>query len=198
MSDAEQVTTDDGAVETEDAKNEPSITDLMGMIDELKKAQSGSDRKVKELSTALTQAEQEKEELQKERMSEKERATFELEQQRKKNAETAAELAQRELALERANVITELSIPKDLAKFVDGKDKNDILSNAKDLMQSFDNAVLREVNRKLGEEGETPTSSDDKPTGQVDWPKIWAMPPGPEKDAAIEEAFQKSGGGLAM
>jgi len=201
MADAEQATTDTTAVETEDAKTtEPSITDLMGMIGELKKSQSGSDKKVLELSSALTQAEKEKEELQKQSMNDKQRAEFELEQQRKKNESTAVELAQRELALERANIITELSIPKDLALFVQGKDRNDILSNAKNLMQSYNDAMLKEVNRKLATDGgpEPQTGDGGKPNANVDWPKIWAMPPGPEKDAAIDEAFKKGGGGLQM
>jgi hypothetical protein len=200
MGDAEQVTTDNTAAVIEDAKKEPSITDLIGMIDELKKVQSGSDKKVKELSSALTQSEQEKEELKKERMTEKERSAFELDQQRKKNAETEAALLRRELALERANIITEMSIPKDLAPFVTGKDRDDIMSNAKNLMQTFNDSVLKEVNKRLAQDGGPAPKGGDPPQepGNIDWPKIWAMSPGPEKDAAIEKAFASSGGGLNM
>jgi len=164
-----------------------------------KMIQSATDRVRTEYSQKLKEVEAEKEELQKQSMSEKQRAEFELEQQRKKNAETAAELAQRELALERVSIITELSIPRDLADFVQGKDRNDILSNAKNLMKSFETAVLQGINKRLAQDGEDPQSSDETPRGgKVDWQKIWAMPPGPEKDTAIEEAFAKEGGGLNM
>lgn len=165
-----------------------------------KMIQSETDRVRTEYSRKLKEVESEKEELQKQSMTEKQRAEFELEQQRKKNADTSAELAQRELALERANIIQELSIPKDLAPFISGKDRNDILSNAKNLMQSVDAMVLREVNRKIAENGGPEPQSGDvqAPQGNADWQSIWAMKPGPEKDAAIEKAFASSGGGLTM
>ena len=173
---------------TEPTKETPALSkeDVEKMI------QSATDRVRTEYSSKLKEVEAEKEELQKERMSEKERATFELEQERKRNEQTALELAQRELALERANIIQELSVPKDLAPFVQGKDRNDILSNTQNLMKSFNDAVLREVNRKLATSGDTPQAGEtQQPINYniADWQKIWAMPPGPEKDAALSKAF---------
>lgn len=191
---AEKAGTDPkGAGSAENAKQEPTIAELMGVVNELKKAQSGSDRKVLELSEALTRERAEKEELAKERMSEKERAAFELKKQQDEIATTKAELQRRELALERANIITDMQVPKDLAPFISGKDREDIMSNAKALMTAFSTAVKNEANKQLAGSTPKPVSGDapqsQGPTDLAGWKKIWAMKAGPEKDAALESAF---------
>ncbi len=166
----------------------PSMTDVLAQLEAIKQAQSGSDKKVKELSEALTLANKEKEALQKESMNEKERAAFELEQQKKVNETTAAELAKRELALDKASVITDLEVPKELAPYVQGDSKETILSSAKALMETFAAEVAKGVEKKLATDTELPISGDDgKPAVPGDWAVIDAMTPGRDKDKAIAD-----------
>lgn len=158
-----------------------------------KMVQSAADRVRTEYSRKLKEVEAEKEEIQKQSMSEKERAAFELEQSRKKNAETAAELSRRELALERATIINEMAIPKDLAQYVQGKDGNEIRVNAANMMKAVEDRVLKIVNERLATSGETPrTGNEPAPQAgdKTGWEKAWAMKPGPEKDAAIAKLFE--------
>jgi hypothetical protein len=196
MSDEQVV---DGAT-TEEQKAEPQQTQEEPLtLEAVKKMiQSETDRVRTEYSRKLKESEAEKEELQKERMTEKERAKFELEQEKRKNAETAAELARRELALERANIVSELAIPKDLAQFVNGKDRADILDNAKSLMTAVDKAVRDGINKKLAtDSGPAPQSGDQTQPGTYDqaaWQKIWAMKPGAAKEEALTKAYESLAG----
>lgn len=198
MADAEQATGETAAEEPQAGQGQQQ-TEQPLTLDAVKKLiQSETDRVRTEYSRKLKEVETEKEELQKERMSEKERADYELKQREKRIAETQAELAKRELALERANVIREMEIPKTLADFVDGKDRDDIISNARQLMTSFSEAVQAEVNRKLASSGAKPQAGDQQAQPQAtnigDWHKAWGMPPGPEKDAVIEKLFGQMAG----
>ena len=190
-----------GDEQTTEEQKVDDLSKVMGRLDSLESERSAWKKNEVGLHEAINKLKSDNEELQKESMSEKDRSKFELERERKKNVETAAELAQRELALERANIITELSIPKDLALFVQGKDQTDILSNAKSLMLTFNDAVLKEVNRKLATDGgpEPQTGDGKTPTGAYDgtaMQKIHDMPPGPDKDAAYEKAFTSIGADL--
>jgi hypothetical protein len=190
---AEETTAREQATGSEQS-TEPSIKDILAQLDAVKQAQSGSDKKVKELSDALTKERQAKEELLKERMTEKEKAAYEQEQVKKALEQKDAEIRARELALERANVITELEVPKGLAPFVTGKDRTEMISNAKALIDALKAEAASEVNKRLAG-GATPPKAGDGGSGytlaQLDdpatWASVWKMPPGPEKDKKIAD-----------
>jgi hypothetical protein len=202
MAEAEQAQPDGkpaGAVQ--DAKNEPSIHDVLSQLEEVRKAQSGSDKKVKELSDALMQARKEKEELEKERMTDKDRAKYEIEQERTRNAEIAQELKAERYALDRANVINELQIPKGIAPFIDisGKDKSEMAKKAAEFMKVYKEDIRHGINTVLvtndagkQESGEQAPASSYKDKAARD--KIYAMKPGPDKDAAIIKMFESFAG----
>ena len=173
-----------------EAVQEPKQEITMDMVKKM--IQSETDRVRTEYSRKLKETEAEKETLLKERMSEKERANYELERQKKENEEVRRDLANQKLQLERASVIGELEVPKSLADYVTGENRDEIAAKATQLMDAFKSEVAREVNRKLAGSTATPESSDPDSSvsrGQLDdlgeWKKIYAMKPGPEKDKAI-------------
>ena len=173
---------------------EPSIKDILAQMEQIKLAQSGSDKKVKELTTALTAERQEKDKLLKERMSEKEKAQWELEQREKALADKDAELRAKEVALLRASVITEMDVPKELASRLMGNTRDEMVSDAKALIEAMNKAVSVEVNKRLATSGVTPRAGETRPgltraqlDSHEDWSAVLAMPPGPEKDKAIAD-----------
>jgi len=171
-------------------------------IEALQQAQSGSDKKVFELSKELTKERAEKEELQTEGMNEKERAKHELERSKQEVAEAKAEIARDKLELTKARVVSELDVPRTLAEYITGKDQAEMTVNAKTLMDSFKAEVLNETNKRLVDSGETPPSGDPVETTPRDeaaimavFKKAWAMDPGPEKELALEKANEAMASG---
>lgn len=100
MSDvAEQVEVEaKAAADAENATDGPTVEKLMAEINEIRSAQSGSDRKVKELSDALTAKEAEAEELRTQAMSDKERLEYEKARVNEERAELAKERQARYIA----------------------------------------------------------------------------------------------------
>jgi len=128
---------------------EPTIKELMAQMDAVRQAQSGSDKKVKELSDALTQAKMENEELRTERMSEKEKASFEIEKSKREIEVQRAEIKAQKLALERTTVLTELEIPQSFARWVHGNSRDELIDNAQSLKAVFSDEVTKAVNVRL-------------------------------------------------
>ena len=184
-----------GGTPEEGGKLQEPKTEAPLTLEAVKKLiQSETDRVRTEYVQKLKTVESEKETLIKERMTEKERTQFELEQRERSIAEKDRAIADRELALERANVIAEMEIPKLLADFVSGKDRDSLASNAKKLMEHFNTEVLKEVNKRLAGAGPKPQASETATDGTVNWNAIWNMKAGPEKEAALEKAFATLGG----
>lgn len=162
-----------------------------------KMIQSASDRVRTEYSQKLKAVEAEKEELQKEKMSEKERAAFELEQREKAIAERDATIAARELALERHEILSSLDVPPKLAKRIIGSNRAEIEADAKSYMADYAEAVAAGVDKKLVSNTESPEMGDRVAPisrGDIDdiavWKKrVWDLPPGPEQDKARAALF---------
>lgn len=141
-------------------KNEPTIKELMRQMESLKQAQSGSDRKVKELSDALTQSKVENEELKKEQMSDKEKAKFELDKRERELAEKDAVIKAKEIALEKTATLTELEMPQKFAPWIHGNTKEELQANAVRFKAIFDDAVKEAANAKLVTTVKKPGSGD--------------------------------------
>jgi len=163
-----------------------------------KMIQSATDRVRTEYSGKLKDSQAELDDLKKEKMSAAEVAKFELEKLKEANAVTAAELAKERLALDRASVITDLEVPKNLAPFVTGDSIETILSSAKALMDTFKVEVQKAMEVKLVSSSDPPVVGDKvDPVNRMQldsmasWDRVNAMPPGPEKEdayAALLEA----------
>ena len=163
-----------------------------------KMIQSATDRVRTEYSGKLKATEAERDDLKKESMTAAEAAKFELEKLKEANAVTAAELAKERLALDRASVITDLEVPKNLAPFVTGDSIETILSSAKALMDTFKVEVQKAMEVKLVSSSDPPVVGDKvDPVNRMQldnmaaWDKVNAMEPGMEKEnayAALLEA----------
>lgn len=191
---------EEGATEATPTEGAPERTgEVLTKEDVEKMIQSATDRVRTEYSRKLKDSEAEKEELKKAQMDAKQRAEYEFEQQRKENAEMKEALRVERLALDRANVITEMQIPKDLAPFVSGGNRDELESNAKDLMTAFRAAVKDESTRELvqrsaGAKPEAGTTKRVNPADQSAWNAVWSMKPGPEKQAAERKLYEALGG----
>lgn len=151
----------------EPKSKEPSIKELMAQMEAVRQAQSGSDKKVKELSDALTQSKLENEELKKERMNEKEKAQFELEKSRKELEAQKAEVAAQRIALERTSVLSDLGLPQSFAPFVHGNTKDELTERAGKLKAVFTDEVVKAANVNLVAKKDVPKSGDPiMPTGE--------------------------------
>ncbi len=166
-------------------KDEPlTLEDVKKLI------QSETDKVRTDYSGRLKEKETELDELKKEKMSAAQLAKYEAEQRDKELVDKTAKLAERELALDKASVIADLEVPKDLAPFVTGDSKETILSSAKALMDTFAKEVLKGVEKKLIDSGDPPEVGDDivLPTNLAELDamglKVNAMSPGPERDKA--------------
>jgi Tfp pilus assembly protein FimV len=140
--------------------SEPSLKDMLTQLEAIKQAQSGSDRKVKELMAALSRANEEKESLVKERMSDKEKAAYELEQRTKALQEKDAEIQAKVRALTKSEVVSELEVPKILAPRVQGATKDEMVADAKALLKAWNEAVTVEVNKRLLEGSVSPKAGE--------------------------------------
>lgn len=175
----------------------PDIKELVSQLDAIKQAQSGSDKKVAELSRALTQAQKEKDELLKQSMSDKQRSDFEREQREKALAAKEAELHAKDIALIKAEVVMALGVPKNLVQFINGETREEVEARAKSLIEEVKQAATADVNKRLVTESPKP-SAGDEPRGAIDraklddiavWQKVWNMPAGPEKEKALAALF---------
>uniref|UniRef100_A0A6M3KXY1 DUF4355 domain-containing protein n=1 Tax=viral metagenome TaxID=1070528 RepID=A0A6M3KXY1_9ZZZZ len=174
-----------------DEAKEPTVKDLIAQIEAIKAAQGGSDRKVKELTSELTKAHEEKEQIAKERMTEKEKATYELERREKALAAKDAEIQAKEWALTRASVVTELDIPKGLADRINGKDRDGMVEDAKRLMEAFNAEVSKEINKRMATNGGPKPETGAAPRGKLTPAQLEAMT---QEDAAAmsPEDFRKN------
>ena len=186
---------------TEEAQGEPKVANEPLTMDAVKKMiQSETDRVRTEYVRKLKEVEAEKDGLVKERMSEKERAAYELEQREKLIAQKDMEIRAREVDIEKSRVMSELEIPREFADYITGNDGNEIALKATKFMDVFSEAVAREANRKLAGSMNKPVVGETKggvSRAQLDdlteWRKIWAMPRGPEKDKLMAERIAAAG-----
>lgn len=207
MSDAENVETEgqEPSVETEDA-NEPSIQELMKSLDEIRKAQKGSDRKVKELSDALTSEKSEKQRLQEqleaaetEKMSDKEKAAHERQKFESQMAEREAALEKKEREAWFSQALVENSLTKEQAHLMRRPTNDEELAEWIEAYNSIVKpAIQKGVTESLINSGGTPKTGD-QPARTVDYTspeerkRVLSMKPGPEKDAAILEMVTAAG-----
>jgi hypothetical protein len=161
MSDAVEKPEVDAKAEETATPNDTTLQQVMAQLEALKSAQSGSDRKVKELQDALTQ----KEEELKQRMTEKEKMEYERQQRDNEFDEIKRELASQKLGQLRSQVAIDLDIPRELhpdklSSYVNGTTYADMTEGAKNLMEYVNGVVAREVNKRLATDTAAPSSGN--------------------------------------
>jgi DNA repair exonuclease SbcCD ATPase subunit len=125
------------------------IKALAAQLEAIKKAQAGSDKAYQETAKKAKELEAENERLKKERMSEKEKAEYEIAQQKAQLEVRAREVANATLRLSKIKILGEKNVPMDFADYITGNTDEEIKTNLDTFLQRFDTAVQARVNEKL-------------------------------------------------
>jgi hypothetical protein len=110
-----------------------------------KKYQSDTDR----LRTEKKQAEDKVEELEKEKMTAKERSEFEAKKREDDIAKREDQIRSQQLELDKRDVLEELLMPIKLKGNITGATKDDLKKSASDLKSYIDELVTAEVDRRF-------------------------------------------------
>lgn len=121
-----------------------------------KQIQSAEDRVRTQYVKQLKQLEQEKEALLKEKMTEEERAKYELEKQRRELFEKEAALKRQTVELEATNLLASAQLPIQFKPFVLGDDVDDTKRRIEDFKKLWDAAVSEEVTKRMAAGGRKP------------------------------------------
>ena len=122
---------------------------LAEQLEQIKKAQAGSDKAYQETMKQKSALEAELEKLKKEKMSEKEKAEYEIARQRAELEAKAKEVAEATLSLKKHAIMGEKNVPIDLAEYIRGNDEAEIRANTDTFLKRFDEAVGKRVNERL-------------------------------------------------
>lgn len=179
MSDAEKA----GAEATvEDAKQEMTVETLQAQLEEIRAAQSGSDKKVGELQKqntelleALAATKAELDEQKQAGMTAEQKLQHELERLESERAEVQRE----KLDIAKQRIVSELGIPTEFAPFIHGQSVEEIRQQGQKMKEVYD-AKLQEnvetkVNEKLRAPGEPESTDKAKPMKKWDGTREGAM-----------------------
>lgn len=131
-------------------QNEVDVNQLAKQIDDLKKLQAGSDRAYQEAAKRLKDIEAENERLKKEKMSDDEKLTFELDKQRKELEDKDREIKTQQANFLKMKVINELSLPADADGFIKGETEADIRASAERFQAVLSGVSQAKVDEALG------------------------------------------------
>jgi DNA repair exonuclease SbcCD ATPase subunit len=137
------------AVTTEVQTPEIDSKVLMEQLEALKKTQAGSDKAYQEAAKKAATLQAEVERLQKEKMSEKERAEFELAKKEAELEQRAREVAEATSRLSKMKLMAEKQIPADLADYIQGTSEDEILASINTFTERFEKAVGDRVQKTL-------------------------------------------------
>lgn len=127
----------------------PTVEELAAQLESIKKAQAGSDKAYQEAAKKAAELAAENEKLKKEKMSEKERAEFELSKQKAELEQKAREVAEATLRLTKARLIGEAGLPLDVEKYIGGSNDEEIKNSLNDFIKYVDKLVQVRVNQTL-------------------------------------------------
>jgi len=122
---------------------------LMEQLEALRKAQSGSDKAYQEAAKKAASLQAEVEKLQKEKMSEKERAEFELAKKEAELETRGREVAEAISRLSKMKLMAEKQIPAEFADYIQGVSEDEIIASIDTFTQRFDKAVGERVQQTL-------------------------------------------------
>jgi hypothetical protein len=137
---------------------------LAEQLEQIKKAQAGSDKAYQAAEARAKALDEELEKLKKEKMSEKELAAFEYAKKEAELERKSREVADATLSLEKMKLLGAKNIPADFAQFVTGNNVQELTTNLDTLTKLFDAEVGKRVNEKLiGTEKPKAGAEPDKP-----------------------------------
>jgi DNA repair exonuclease SbcCD ATPase subunit len=153
-----------------------TVEELSKQLEQIKAAQSGSDRAYQEAAKKAKDLEAENEKLKKEKMSEKEKAEYEMAKSRAELEVKSREVAEATLRLSKMRIFGEKNVSLEFADYIGGSNEEEIKTNLDTFLKRFDDAVQKRVNEKLGntkppESGVTPLPAN----LPDDWRKLESM-----------------------
>ena len=126
-----------------------NVDELTAQLDAIKKAQAGSDKAYQEAAKKLAALEADNERLQKEKMSEKEKAEYELAKQRAEIDAKAREVAEATSRLSKMKLMGEKGIAPEMADYIKGNTEEEILSSIDTLTKLVEKEVAKRVEKTL-------------------------------------------------
>lgn len=144
----EEVKTD---VPATDKGAEPAvdIKALVEQIEQIKRAQAGSDKAYQEAARKAKELEAENEKLKTEKMSEAERAKFELDKQRAEIEAKSREVADATLRLAKIKQMTAKGLDIEYADYIGGTNDDEISANIDTFNKRLEKLVTARVEAKL-------------------------------------------------
>lgn len=130
-------------------KSIPSVDDLIKEIEQIKRAQAGSDKAYQETAKQKSALEAELEKIKKERMSEKEKAEYELAQKQAALEAKEREVAEATLRFSKMRLLGEKSVPLEFAEYIHGANEDEVSKNIDTFLKHFNEAVRKGVDEKL-------------------------------------------------
>lgn len=127
----------------------PTVEELVAQLESIKRAQAGSDKAYQEAARRAKELEAENEKLKKEKMSEKERAEFELAKQKAELEAKAREVAEATLRLSKMRLMSEKKLPVEYADLITGSNEEELIANMDRLNKAIDMVAAERMNEKL-------------------------------------------------
>lgn len=160
-------------VEPKGKENARGLSELQAQLEEIKKLQSGSDKKVGELQTAnselleaLAATRAEMEDYKKKAMSAEDKTAYEKEQLEKERALVKKE----RLEIAKQKIVGELGIPSEFAPFINGDDESALRQAAQKIKDVYEAKLTENVETKVNERLVTKKpQSGDKPATAREW-----------------------------
>lgn len=153
--------TEETTVETTE-ETKVDVNELAAQLEQIKKAQAGSDKAYQEAAKQLEAIRAENDKLKKSSMDAEERAAFELEQKQKDLEDRERVINNATLRLSLVEGLGSAEMDTEWADFVPGSNKDEVLENIGKLKELIDREVGKRVNDTLNstvkpKAGQTPS-----------------------------------------
>jgi DNA repair exonuclease SbcCD ATPase subunit len=122
---------------------------LADQLEQIKKAQAGSDKAYQAAEARAKALDEELEKLKKEKMTDKELATFELAKEKAEVEKSKREVADATLRLAKIKLLGAKNIPVDFSEYISGGSEQELTANLDTFLKLFDAEVGKRVNEKL-------------------------------------------------
>ena len=130
-------------------EQEVSVDELKTQLEQARKSQAGVDKSYAQEVKRAASLEAEIEKLQKEKMSEKEKAEYELAKQRAEIDAKAREVAEATSRLSKMKLMGEKGIAPEMADYIKGNTEEEILSSIDTLTKLVEKEVAKRVEKTL-------------------------------------------------
>lgn len=174
----EQEATEEAQTEQTESteKEELSLESLKGQLEQLKKAQAGSDRAYQQAKTEAESLRNENEELKKERMSDKEKAEYELQQREEALKQKESEIKNAELKVAKMKLMDQAGLSHSFLDWIPGQNEEEVSEN----LNAFGEHLEKEVQKRVEQEienrfgGKRPPKSAER-SGEVTYQDLLNM-----------------------